>query len=330
MRYAVFLGLLIGIAILVGLVVYHDADRILAMLTTAGFGILLVCLAHLGAVFLNALAWRSLLVGRGVACTPLRAFWLRCVADSINALLPVAHIGGEVVRGQMLARSGAASGSIAGASVIADLTLGLVGLVLFVLTGLFLLTRLGSQDVAVPILFGVTVFTALLGIAYWMQRAGLLVRLAHKLEDHAGGVVWQRMAGGAAALDRELQETYRDRGAVLRCILWRLGAWVGGALEVWVALWVLGQATGVADVLVLESLAQVARNAGFAIPGAIGIQEGSLVVIGGWIGLAAEVALAAGLIKRIRDVLLGVPVLIIWQAQEGRSLWQRRHPATDP
>jgi hypothetical protein len=35
------------------------------------------------------------------------------------------------------------------------------------------------------------------------------------------------------------------------------------------------------------------------------------------------VALAAGLTKRIRDILLGIPALLLWQAQETARLPER-------
>jgi glycosyltransferase 2 family protein len=37
-------------------------------------------------------------------------------------------------------------------------------------------------------------------------------------------------------------------------------------------------------------------------------------------GVPAEAALGLALVKRIPDVVLGVPALVIWQAMEGRRL----------
>jgi len=69
------------------------------------------------------------------------------------------------------------------------------------------------------------------------------------------------------------------------------------------------------------------RAAAFLIPGAIGVQEGGFIVLGSLVGLGPEVSLALSLTKRVRELLLGIPGLIIWQAAEGRRLWPRKQKA---
>ena len=66
-----------------------------------------------------------------------------------------------------------------------------------------------------------------------------------------------------------------------------------------------------------------ARSAGFFVPGALGIQELGLVIVGGLVGLHADTAMLIAVVKRLRDVAIGVPGLVIWQWLEGR-----RFPAT--
>jgi len=74
--------------------------------------------------------------------------------------------------------------------------------------------------------------------------------------------------------------------------------------------------------LMLESLGQAIRGFAFAIPGALGVQEGGYVLLGSLLGIPAPVALALSLTKRARDFALGIPGLIYWQIAEGR--WLRR------
>jgi len=338
MRIAAVLALLAGFALLVGLVVSFDTEQVATLMVDAGPALVLVLIAHQVSVAANAIAWQRLLAGIAIPRPLWRLFWLRWLADSINALLPVASIGGEVVRGQLLARTGVGQAA-AGGSVIADLTLGLVSLALFVVGGVVLficrdLLLSTASTAALPTVALTGAGTAVLAlvtlavVAYRLQRGGFFLRLAHLLEHHAGGPAWQRMAGGARALDEALECLYGQRRAVVSGLAWRLAGWVLGAVEVWVALSVLGRPVTLVDALILESLGQVVRNAGFAVPGAIGIQEGGFVVIGGWIGLAPEAALAAGLMKRLRDLTLGIPALCLWQAGEGWLLIGcRRSPA---
>ena len=70
----------------------------------------------------------------------------------------------------------------------------------------------------------------------------------------------------------------------------------------------------------LESLIQAVRSAAFFMPGALGVQEGGLILLGAVVGLGPEVALALSLIKRIRELAVGLPALLAWQMIEGHRL----------
>ena len=63
----------------------------------------------------------------------------------------------------------------------------------------------------------------------------------------------------------------------------------------------------------LESLGQAVRAGAFAVPGALGVQEGGYVMLGRVVGLGPETALALSLAKRVRELVLGIPGLIAWQ-----------------
>ena len=75
-----------------------------------------------------------------------------------------------------------------------------------------------------------------------------------------------------------------------------------------------------AEALVLESLTQAIKSAAFLVPGALGIQEGGFVLVGALFGLSPEMALAVSLVKRVRDLAMGVPALLVWQLVEGRRV----------
>ncbi|CAK0741879.1 Flippase-like domain-containing protein [Azospirillaceae bacterium] len=310
----------VGLGGLVALVILNGAAEVAALLLAAGWGVGAVCAFHLLPMLANALAWSGLLSGREQTQPVHRLWGLRWLADSINALLPVAQIGGEVVRGQWLIRRGA-DGAVTAAAIIVDLTIGLVTLVLFILVGIGLALARDAAAPIVPVLAGTALFTLLLGIFYRLQRSALPLRLAHFMEHQVGGSAWNRLAGGSVALNVELERLYRHPGRLTRCTLWRLVGWVGGAVELWLILAILGHPIGPIEVLIVEAVGQSFRNAGFAIPGALGVQEGGLIVAGGLVQLGPEVALAVSLVKRVRDLLLGIPALLAWQFIEGRSRW---------
>lgn len=63
----------------------------------------------------------------------------------------------------------------------------------------------------------------------------------------------------------------------------------------------------------IESLVDMVRGAAFLMPGALGAQEGTFVVLGGLFGLRPDQALAVSLIRRVRELAIGLPGLIAWQ-----------------
>jgi uncharacterized membrane protein YbhN (UPF0104 family) len=77
------------------------------------------------------------------------------------------------------------------------------------------------------------------------------------------------------------------------------------------------------DGLIIESLGQAARAVGFAIPASLGVQEGGYILVCGLLGISPQAAIELSLLKRIREVALGVPALIVWQIVETRRLVDR-------
>jgi hypothetical protein len=77
---------------------------------------------------------------------------------------------------------------------------------------------------------------------------------------------------------------------------------------------------GPVDAVALESLSQAISTAAFLIPGALGVQEAGFVGLGALVGMGPEVALALALSRRVRDLVLYGPGLLVWQAVEVRRI----------
>jgi len=105
--------------------------------------------------------------------------------------------------------------------------------------------------------------------------------------------------------------------------------WIVSAVEVWLALRFAQAPLDFATVVVIESMLYALRTAAFAIPNAVGVQEGAYVLIGASFGLTPEMALAVSLLKRARDLVIGLPALGVWQAVEGGYLWRRVNSLPD-
>ena len=149
------------------------------------------------------------------------------------------------------------------------------------------------------------------------------MRYAERIAGILGQGWAERTAAGAAALHQALEAIYRRRSGLWFSCLLHFVCWVLSASEIWVALAFAGQPIPFGSALIIESLVYAIRTAAFVVPNAVGIQEGAYVLLGGAFGLSAEMALALSLLKRARDLTIGLPVLAGWQIVEGSRLSRR-------
>jgi putative membrane protein len=318
---AAFLGFLL----VVFLIIHSGAAEVASAMLVVGWWLVPITLYHLLPVYFDAVSWRELFPAFGRP-RRLSFLWMRWIRESVSTLLPVAGVGGDVV-GARLAHQRGVPGAQATASMVVDITVGAATQIVFVIGGIVLLAA-GSAHAAATtawgLMTGVAVFAAAIGIFVRIQRNsmfGVLVEWAHRLAPKS----WMAgFAGRAEAIDEAIVATYRRRFALSYSSLLRLVGWAIGAGEVWLATRVLGKPLSVIDSFILESLSTGVRGAAFMVPGALGAQEGGMVLFGALLGLPADLALAVSLTKRVRELALGLPGLAAWQWVEGRRLLSRR------
>jgi uncharacterized membrane protein YbhN (UPF0104 family) len=127
------------------------------------------------------------------------------------------------------------------------------------------------------------------------------------------------IAADAGALDAAVRAQYATPLRLLCAAGFRLLGWLLCALELWFAGQLLGVELGLQQALILESLGQAARSAGFLLPGGLGVQEGSMLAVAGAIGVTPEAVLAIAVLRRGRELLYGLAGLAL-----GATLAQRR------
>jgi putative membrane protein len=313
MRHVAGVLALAGLALAVVLFARSDLDALAALLVAAGPGLLLASLFHVVPMIANAQAWQRLLpvVQRPGLRTMTRATWIR---ESVNGLLPVARIGGEVVAYRIL-RPHVERRSDAAASLMADMTLSVLSQAGFALFGLSLLfANYQSLTTARELLTGVAVMMALGGGFLLAQRRGALARVFGRL--FAGRLAIARW--GSLRFEEALRAVYSRHRDIAACIAWQLVGWVLGSGEIWIALHFLGRPRSGFDAMILEALIQAVSSAAFMVPAALGVQEGAFVVVGAALGIDATTALALATARRLRDVVVFFPGLLAWQHAEKR------------
>ncbi len=316
-----FVAALAGLAVIGALVGYFGAGGVMRSLVAIGWkGFVAICLIHLVVISIEGVAWRLLVPGKRLWIF----LWGRLIRDAGGEVLPVSQMGGSVLGARVVTLAGVPV-TVAAASTMVDLTLEFLAKIAYMVIGLVLLIHLRPEmPVALPVTIGLTV-TGLFAAAFVVvQRHGFEVfdRFARLL-----GRGWaERTAAGAAALHAALTRIYQRPAGLWGGFALHLACWVLSGVEVWAALSLADAPLGFAKVLVIESLLYAIRTVAFAIPNAVGVQEGAYILIGAALGLTPEMALAISLLKRTRDLVIGLPALAVWQAIEGERLWRRIAP----
>ena len=155
----------------------------------------------------------------------------------------------------------------------------------------------------------------------------MVVRWVGKI---AGRQTMNGVAVGADTLDRKIREIYRRVPAVGMSLSWRLAGRVMLVGEIPLAAYLMGHPIGLAEAVLIHGLIVGLRGVAFAIPGGLGVQEGGFMAIGALIGIPVDLMLTVSLATRAREILPSIPFLVVWQHQEGRTLFGHRKDSPEP
>lgn len=320
LKYAALLLSALGLAAGVWIIGATGWREVLAAVASVGIAGFVALMAWTG-VTLVILGAGWLAVAPGVARRQLGTFaWARLTREAATDVLPFSQFGGLVI-GARTAIAGGIRAPLVYASLIADQTTELAAQLLFTLFGVAMLAaRLSggagaaSANIVPLVLGGVLAMTGIMVVFVVAQKPMLAM---------AQGLAGRLLPGSVAtmtALRGELTAIYADWPRVIASFLCHLAAWVFSACGAWVALRFMGQGVSLTGVLTIEALIFTLRTVAFAIPGGVGVQEAGYLLLGPLFGLTPSAALALSLVKRARDISVGVPGVLLWQAYEARAL----------
>ncbi len=318
-RLRPYLGVAIGLALLIALIAQANFAQLVQTLETGGRDLLWLIPYRGLFFFLYALGW-LLLLGR---TDPQRRaslgylFWVTTVREAVDRLLPVASVGGSVV-GVRLLRWKKLAAAAASASVIIEIVVTLIASYVFTALGLALLVRFdwGHQYRQILLLFlaslPIPIVTVLL-----LRFGGVFKRLHAYLPRLIGDRI---SPAAAAAVDVELRASLHRKSNLATVAALQLAALISGSFEVWFAMRLFGHPVTAGSAIALESMTQAVRHLAFMIPGGLGVQEAGLEFFGHLLGIGGEMALAVSMAKRMREIAWGLPALMSWQWAEGRRI----------
>jgi glycosyltransferase 2 family protein len=319
MKIGAVVALVAGLALAVYVVLHIGIAQVFEAVGHVGWvGFILILLAALPVIIFLGLAWRSL-VG------PLAPLWVffasRQLRDSATDLLPFTQIGGVVI--------GARAGILGGiptikaySSAIVDITTEVMAQIVFIILGLLIgLSKLRASPEMAPyadgMILGTVLFVPAVIAFVVIQRKGsrLAIKMAAQFLPKAVAHTEQFTA--------QLEALYRQPAKLAWSFTFHLMAWIVSAVWLWVIFRLCGAKIDVMDCIAIESLLAALRSITVFVPASVGVQEAGYAAMAQVFGLGPEIGLAVSLLKRARDVILGIPVLLIWQAIEGRRAFAR-------
>jgi putative membrane protein len=308
------LALGFGILVLALVLAHFDLSTVMRSLARVGVsGFILVVAAGLAAEIVLALGlWplsaRPLPLSVVVAARQLR--------DSTADVLPITQLGGVALAARALVLAG--MGAVEAAAVVtADLTTETFAQGLYVLTGvvasLSLLAKSAVLSPYIGAMLAGALFLALGSIGF------ALVQLSgSRWLDHIGEKLFAVPGGRGRAFEETIHAIYGRHGRMALSIVLQFAGWIGSGLWLWVVLKVLGLSPGLWQAVAIQALVEGLRSAALFVPASIGIQEAGYAALAPVFGLTPEIGIAVSLLRRGRDVVVAVPVILLWQLTETR------------
>lgn len=325
MRWSGYILAALGLAGTLYLLVDIGLDSILHMFTLAGWSVLILIPFHVVALGLDAIGWRVLLVRLCAFHHNRFLLWVACVREAVSRLLPLASIGGELLGCRLVAQHGV-RGSTAAASVAVELWVSVIArYIMTVMAVIILVAAAGAGDVAKGLGIGLLgVLPAMVGAAFLLGRGRLFERLSGLVVKLLGEQSFLPTRESAVQLDQQVKQLLANPGALLSATLWQFSGLVLTSLELLIASYLIGRPITVAEAIALEGLTEGVRQIVFFIPAGLGVQEAGFVFFGQLLGIDDELAMALSLTRRVRDLGLGIPMLLSWQWHEVRFAGQSR------
>jgi len=319
----VIIGIL-GLCLALYLVRYVGVGDVAASAASIGWtGFAVLCLYSLLLFPLLGCAWYVLLprlssTGVGVVV------WGRMVRDAATDVLPFSQIGGIVLGARAAILHGLPSAT-AFASTIVDITTEMLAQIAYMMIGFGILSASAPRT---SLAASVSKFV-LVGLVLAVASGALLIlaqRRGHRLTAKLAERLLPRALASTTAVTDSLDAIYESRGRVALSSSIHLAAWIASAVTTWLAFRLTGVHVAFAPVIAIDSVVCAARSAAVVIPNALGVQEATYAFLAPLFGIAPPAALAVSLLKRARDIAVGVPILLIWQFAESRRALARQIP----
>lgn len=345
MKKLTILLTLLGLAAVTAAMAWSGVGSVARAVANIGVGgFLLTLLGQLAVDLLLGVAWHAAFP----ALPFVHLLKARLVRDAAATCLPFSQLGGIVLGIRATCRHHAVQDGFdspvewpeAACANVVDITTEVLGQIVFILLAVTLLAiGAGANPLVKPVVIGALLLAVGISGFIWTQQRGgtALKKTVRFLGQHIAGQWQATMMSGAGTLQERMEETWSHPGRISLSALFHLLGWIGSAGLLWLTCWLMGANLSFPDSIAIEGVTCGLMSASFLVPAGLGVQEGAYMTLGHAFGLDASLALALSLLRRGRELCIGIPVLLLWQASEMRALRERRdtlphvpHPQESP
>jgi putative membrane protein len=318
MKHLSYVLALFGVLIGVVLVAYFGVGNVVAAVSKIGWS-----------EFALIVGWQIVLfVVLGIAWDIImpaadgRRFWVpiwgRMVRDAATNCLPFSQVGGFIFGARAITLQGV-EWHTATASTVVDVTAEFLAQIVFACVGLAILVlRVPGSRIAFPVEAGIGLAVLACFAFIWVQKGvgSIFARLGTRI----AGARFQDARERVEVLQAELGLIYGHTRRLALGFFFHLIGWLCTGVAGWIGFHALGVPIDFDDAMAIEALLSAATAAAFLVPVNAGVQEAGYAGLGAVFGVPPEVSLGVSLVRRGRDLVVGVPILLIWQLLEMRRL----------
>ena len=274
----------------------------------------LLIFAHIPTLYFDALSWKMLMKRNYLGI--YWCFIITWVSQTGGKVMPTGNVTGEFIRMYLSVKKGMKL-SEASSTVIGDLALATFSLLIMSVFSLMIVI-FSNQEFSIvkgenKYLGFSILFLILASIVFCiMIRKRVLKFLIRKSSRFMTLKLKKNIISNLIKFDFELYLLSYRLKTVFFALIVRAMGWVGGALEIFIFLLIIGVNINFMDVIIIESFTAIMRAMAFFIPAGLGVQEFAFVLVGNFVGLTSPIAFAVAIGRRIREILVGIPALIAW------------------
>jgi len=181
-----------------------------------------------------------------------------------------------------------------------------------------LLARAPDSRLAVPVEVGLGLAVMAGAALIWLQHGAS--SLFAKLGRRIAGQWFDNAQDRLGALQADLTAIYSRTTRLALGFFVHLIGWLGTGVAGWITYRALGVPIDFDDALAIEALLSAVSALAFLVPVNAGVQEAGYAGLGAIFGVPPELSLGVSLVRRARDLVVGIPILLLWQTFEARRL----------